>query len=452
MDLDLDLMREEYERILAEHADLIERAKGFGFRAAYDRRAALPKGLMPYAEAKKIVDEFEKGPRRLLEQLESLRSARESLVNKRGGSPNFLPSYEYREYLNYGKLIEDLEKSLALFKGDWKKAQEALDRHEDLLVGEHFQEAFEAVRHAILNLKLAEDIDIDVKTEIIRGDQKGDRAAGFLEFFRGPTRIYWVTVMYKADEDRYWSRYGVERNTSLGLVEKIGRAYLPRFVREIADKVLADDKLNSRGLFRTRRKVDVTQVLTPGKKASASRVSRAYALRCAGTSSFDSYSEEANVRDAFYDAIAQAREAGEFNEDSGQMENPGSIATKSSYVIRRNDPLPLKEAYEFSRHDFLKSEKWGPAFAIPVEKPQVRSSEKVTVLVKAKTEKDALREGAMRIKITGRIPPKVVVNVSEPKAEKVAPGTYEVTGNRELITGKGVTVGWLFYGWAADYY
>lgn len=444
-DLDLERVREEFEAILEEHADLLERAKGFGFRAAYDRRAALPKGLMPYAEAQKIVEEFEKGPRQIETRLNSLRASVKRILEPYRGNPDNLPSYLHRDWYNSTVLIRELEKTLEKFEVDRKKAQEALDKHEELVVGVHFQEAFEAVRSAILDLKLAADFDLDFEVQTFEASKGGLYSVGHIRFMKGGTQFAGFTVGYRALDDYYWCITGNEK-----IAGKEGHTFLPKFVREITAKVLARDRAKSWGMFTTRRKVDVSPL--PVKKASASWVVRAHTLRRAGASTFEDYYEIADIKAAFRAAVDQALEAGDYNYDSGRRENPGSIATKYRYDIRRDDPLPLKEALEFSRRDYKNSDKWGPAFAIPVQKPVVRSSETVTVLVKAKTEQEALREGSLRIKSTGRIPPKVRLNVKDPKARKVAgsPNTYEVTGEREFIVGKGVTVGWLFYGWAAE--
>lgn len=140
-------------------------------------------------------------------------------------------------------------------------------------------------------------------------------------------------------------------------------------------------------------------------------------------------------------------------EEHGHREGyPGTIAAKSSYTVRAKEPMTQAEARAFADKDVDRNDKWdSDAYAVPVSRGTVLSTDKVTVTVTARDEREALRQAQMRIYATGRFPPNADVVVSDLVAKKTAETartkTFEVTGTRKaVLTGK--TDGWLFYGWA----
>jgi len=93
-------------------------------------------------------------------------------------------------------------------------------------------------------------------------------------------------------------------------------------------------------------------------------------------------------------------------------------------------------------------EKWGPAGAIPLLSNKAAKKEQVTVDVKARNEKDALRQGGLVIRATGHLAVGTRVAVQDMKV-KLQPGgarvkTYTVTGLR--VQYKRGIAGWYFFG------
>ena len=188
------------------------------------------------------------------------------------------------------------------------------------------------------------------------------------------------------------------------------------------------------------------------KMAAAARVAREH-MKQAGGTTFENYAEGANSKQAFRDAIEEAGRESGYGGDGGYA---GNITAKASegFTIRSETPMTMKDARAFADKDLENNDKWGPAFAVPVSEPRLVKKETVTVTVEAKDEKEALRQGAMRIRATGHVPPKVTIQVPDAKAtlkEKVSPrvSTWTVTGTRSQVV-LGEIKGWLFYGWASS--
>ena len=185
--------------------------------------------------------------------------------------------------------------------------------------------------------------------------------------------------------------------------------------------------------------------LTVARRGAGGRT--AGTTRTAGSSEFMDLVWNPNVRDAFREvrdeAIAESGHGGGY---------PGTIAAKTGYRIRTNDVMSEKDARAYADKDVNNNDKWdNSAFAVPVTRERVLATDKVTVTVTARDEKEALRQANMRIYATGRLPPNGIVQVSELVPKKVSETartvTLEVTGTRKIVTG-GTTDGWLFYGWA----
>jgi hypothetical protein len=162
--------------------------------------------------------------------------------------------------------------------------------------------------------------------------------------------------------------------------------------------------------------------------------------RTAGATTFENLVWISDIGAAFRDAYD--------NRDG----YPGTIAAKSTYKVRAKDPMTQEEASAFVEKDIDRNDKWdNDAYAVPVSKGTVLSTDKVTITVTARDEKEALRQAKMRIYATGRFPPNADVAVSDLVAKKTAETsrtkTFEVMGTRKaVLTGK--IDGWLFYGWA----
>ena len=245
---DLDRAEAILDSILAEHEDLKDEAEGFGLRLASPssrtRRAALPKGLMPLKEAQRILADFAKNT-------EKLRAFVDSMYQVRASGTPFAADVD--------ALQKKAAKALQVFVDDQKKAQAAVEKYEDLLTGEHFQEAFEAVRHAILDLDLADDVDVDFKTNLYLNADPA-YAMGSILLKRGVDQAYEVYVGYQAQTDVFYANIlsFKRRKTFQNVVRKEGVTRLPKFVRELVDQLLALDKADATGVFKTRKTVELT--------------------------------------------------------------------------------------------------------------------------------------------------------------------------------------------------
>lgn len=238
-----DIQRAEdmLQDILDEHAFLSIEAKGFGLRLG----ASIPKGLMPLEEAQKIVAGFDANTRKL-----------QSFINGLNNISD-VPSKDFAD--EFDALYTKATKAFDKFKTDLKKAQEALIKYEDILVGEHFQESFEAVRHAILDFDLADNIDIDFKTNLYL-DANPAYGEGVVILKKGTETAYEVTVIYRATDDLYAGsiKSSKRRKTFSNIVTKNGHTRLPAFVRELVGQLKALDDADGTEVFRSRKKVELT--------------------------------------------------------------------------------------------------------------------------------------------------------------------------------------------------
>jgi hypothetical protein len=175
----------------------------------------------------------------------------------------------------------------------------------------------------------------------------------------------------------------------------------------------------------------------------------AHTTRTAGATTFENLVWIPDVGAAFRSVRQEELEA------HGHREGyPGTIAAKSGYTIRTKDPMTEAAAFAWAGKDVDRNDKWdSDALAVPVTKQRVLATDKVTVSVSARDEKEALRQAKLRIYATGRFPPNADVVVSELVSKKISETartkTFEVTGTRKAVmTGK--IDGWLFYGWAPE--
>lgn len=235
--------------LLEKHEDHLQDARGFGVKTA-----ALPKGLMTLAEAQKIVASFEKDTEQLKKFVAGMYNA---------GKP---PADMKTEF---DALLTKANKALEKFEKDRKAAQEAISKYEDHLVGEHFQEAFEALRHAVLDFDLADTADIDFTTKLELNVDPA-YANGQVILSLGSTKVMTATIGYRASDDLYWTNLFLHKNGKnyKHVVEKTGHTFLPRFIRESSEQVkaLADKEIP--GLFRSKKKVEL-KVVDPAQLLGA---------------------------------------------------------------------------------------------------------------------------------------------------------------------------------------
>ena len=232
----------EFESILQEHEELLDQAQGFGMRTA-----AYPRGLMPLREAQEVVANFSKNT----EKLDTFLS---SLYDTKLRAPDTETKAALDEVYARG------EKALRKFQDDHKKAKEALEKHEDLLVGENFQEMFQALRLAVLDLDLTDNADFTAKTQLYL-DANPAYGVGVATVSRTQPKedVYKVRATYKAETDEYiadmWSK---KSNRWFPAAKKTGHTRIPAFVRAIVDKMKAVHDFEGESMFGSRRTVEDT--------------------------------------------------------------------------------------------------------------------------------------------------------------------------------------------------
>lgn len=228
--------------ILREHDELLDKARGFGMRTA-----AIPRGLMPLREAQTIVAQFDANTKKLKDFLDSLFT-----------TTRHAPDKATKDALT--EISGRAEKALRKFEDDLKKAKEALVRHEDLLVGENFQEMFQALRLAVLDLDLTDKADFTAKTQLYL-DANPAYAVGVATVSRTEPKeeVYKVRATYRAETDEYvadmWSK---QANRWFPAAKKTGHARIPAFVKAVVDKMKAVHDFEGESLFGSRRTVEDT--------------------------------------------------------------------------------------------------------------------------------------------------------------------------------------------------
>ncbi len=225
-------LKDGLEDILRDHEDHLTEAQGFGLKIAV--------ALMPYAEARRIVDSFEKDTAKLQEFLRAL---------------PFTAPTEYQAELD--KIRGKAQKAFKKFEEDREKAEKALEKHEDLLVGEYFQAAFERVRLDIIKFDPAEDIDLDFKTEL-HMEATPSYAAGVIYIKRGTNDLYRVTVGYQAEKDFYYGNIYSEKTykTYKNVVQKNGHVNLPRFSKDLTEQLKALTDIEDTHVFGSRKQFE----------------------------------------------------------------------------------------------------------------------------------------------------------------------------------------------------
>jgi len=239
---ELDDVQAEFDRILQDHEALLDQASGFGMTASADKVAAYPKGLMPLADAQKVLAGFAASTK-------SLYDLRDKLYVRD------VPAFVKAEY---AAMTKKLDVEIAKFEADQKKATKALADYEDLLVGKYFQEAFEAVRHAVLDFDIAPDVDVDFRTDL-KLDATPAYAVGWVDLIKGGTKAYQVVFGYRALDDYYYGHIvsGKRGKTYKDIVKKTGHAFLPKFVRELSEQLKALADSEGTNVFESRKKIDL---------------------------------------------------------------------------------------------------------------------------------------------------------------------------------------------------
>lgn len=108
--------------------------------------------------------------------------------------------------------------------------------------------------------------------------------------------------------------------------------------------------------------------------------------RTAGATDFSVFVRGTDPRKAFREAVDDARH------EHGHGGYSGSIAEKNDFKMRSSTPMTRDEAHAFIDKDIERSDKWGPAFAVPVAETKVLREDTKTVKVSAKSQSDAAEE------------------------------------------------------------
>jgi hypothetical protein len=280
---DLGKAEDFLEDLIDLHDDRLQDARGFGMRVG-----AIPKGLMPYAEAQRIVTGFNKDTEKLSSFLDHLSSA------VRMAPPEMKASAQ--------ALLDKASATMDKFKTDLKKAQQALEQHEDLLVGENFQTAFEALRMAVLDLDLADDADIDFTTQL-ELDKDPAYAFGTIHVSKGTAKVLRLVVAYRATDDKYWGNIHVAGKSYKEVVTKTGHTFLPRFIRELVDQTKALADKHNLNVFKSRKRVelkivdtaDLAKQLEPKLKETILKASGMTGLHWQSPITFDPKGEKATA-------------------------------------------------------------------------------------------------------------------------------------------------------------
>lgn len=236
--------------ILNEHEELLGQARGFGMRTA-----AIPRGLMPLKEAQGVVAKFDDNTRKLKGFLDSL-----------GQTQVHAPDKATRDAL--GEIYDRGAKSLRKFEDDLTKAKAALAKHEDLLVGENFQDMFQALRLAVLDLDLTDKADFGAKTHLYL-DATPAYAVGVASVWRIDPKeeVYKVRATYKAETDEYIAdMWSMKSNRWFPAAKKTGHARISAFVKAVVDKLKAVHDLEGESLIESRRTVEDTSKEVAGYK------------------------------------------------------------------------------------------------------------------------------------------------------------------------------------------
>jgi predicted nuclease with TOPRIM domain len=250
--LSLDDLAFELEELSAKHDQLLDAASQFGMRSA-----AVPRNLMSYAEAKRIVDKFDDDLEGLYEFENKLQEAKRELRNRDDAAHLFE---------GVQKLQTKATDMAGKFRKDFDKAKKALAKWAELLTGVKFQDVFQQLRTAVIKLDPADPDGIDFEVEERPNDPKGPYAVG--RVIIGPIKTadgdevtYKVIVGYRATTDDYWGNITRGHKTYKSIATKSKGRTSKQFSRALVDQLLAIAQAKGDRIFKTRRSVKL-DVLT----------------------------------------------------------------------------------------------------------------------------------------------------------------------------------------------
>lgn len=159
----------------------------------------------------------------------------------------------------------------------------------------------------------------------------------------------------------------------------------------------------------------------------------------AGADSFMNYGRGTDAKAVFRDLLSDAKY------ESGHGGYSGTIAEKSSFVMRSSTPMTMTEAQQFIHKDIERNDKWGPAFAVPVASIKIEDSKEYTVQVKARDQRTAAELGKEAIAAKGRAKAGTTIEVEiVPGGLKMLkPGgvpSFEFTADKKTYFDSGATL------------
>ena len=234
----------ELEEIIASHDEHLDKASQFGMRSAS------VKNLMPYADAKKIVDSFDDDTDKISDFIDKLYEARRQA-----------PDEESRVAVD--KILAKSNAAMSKFERDLKKAKAALEKWAELLTGEKFQALFQEVRTQIIRLDPADPDGLDFEVDEVMNHSDGPYAWGkvIIGPLQGTDLVYTVTVGYRAHNGNYWGHISRGRKQYKSIATKAKGRTGKQFAKAMADQLLAIAKANKDPFFKSRRSVTL-DVLT----------------------------------------------------------------------------------------------------------------------------------------------------------------------------------------------
>jgi hypothetical protein len=220
----------EFDSILAGHDANLDAAVEFGMRSA--RRRASTRNLMPWPDAKKIVDGFARDTDKLYDFLGKIEVAQRAA-----------PDEETKKSI--GRIYAKAYNQVSKFEADKKKAETALKRWGELVTGEKFQRLFQEVRMAVVKAKPndPDGIDFEVEEFMNPGEGKAPYAVGRITIGPDDRPLYTIIVGYRAGTDEYWgdlkAGYSVGYTTFESIAAK-AKGQTPRqFARKMIDMLIA---------------------------------------------------------------------------------------------------------------------------------------------------------------------------------------------------------------------
>ena len=241
-------LEQELDTLIDGYEDLTEQAKGFGLRVA-----AYPKGLMPLAKALQIVKDMTAK----VQAVQAFETRLQFITFDFERQQRItVPQQVIKEHK---ALLAKTSRILKKMEADLGKAEKAIEKYEELLLGANFQSWFEMVRMAVINLDIPEGVYLDFSSEL-HLDKNPPYASGTIVLEKGRKAFYKVLVGYRAKDDLYWGNiYVVSRGkTFQNVVKTSGRRGLRGDAKVLVDQLLALVHTDQQeGLFGTRKKVDL---------------------------------------------------------------------------------------------------------------------------------------------------------------------------------------------------